>query len=146
MIGFDDIEIGDKIEGAVFETSHETVREYCEASLDYNPLHLDDEFMKDAVGRSNFGGVIVHGMTTFSIITRSLVDWSDPLGGIHRRLETRWTKPVKPGDRIAVSLVVKEKQKTRNSRWVSLEVEVQNQRNEKVACGEAIAEFPRENG
>lgn len=142
--GFSAIEPGSEIKGPIYDTSYETIREYCEASLDYNPLHLDENFMQGNVGRSNFDGVIVHGMTTFSIITRALVDWMEPLGGIHRRLETRWRIPVKPGDSIQPIMVVKSKDETHLSRWVTLDIEVRNQRGDVVATAEAMAEFPAE--
>lgn len=142
--GFSTIEIGSEIKGPTFDTSYATIREYCDASLDYNPLHLDEEFMQGDIGKSSFDGVIVHGMTTFSIITRALIDWMTPLGGIHRRLETRWRIPVKPGDSIQPVMVVKAKDETRRSRWVTLDVSVRNQRGEVVATAEAMAEFPAE--
>ena len=139
---FESIEIGSVIPGPTFTNSRETIREYCEASLDYNPLHLDDKFMQGSFGKTKFEGVIVHGMTTFSLITRALVDWLEPRGGVHRRLETRWKLPVKPGDTIQPTLILKSKQETRLSNWLTFDVEVKNQRGEIVATAEAMAEFP----
>lgn len=57
-------------------------------------------------------------------------------------VETRWLKPVKPGDTIQPIGVVKSKQSTRKSRWVLIDVLVRNQSNEHVAAGEAMVEFP----
>ena len=122
--------------------SRESIRLFCDASLDYNPLHLDDEYMKGDFGKTNFGGIIMHGMNNFGLITRMLTDWAQPAGAIHRRLEARWLKPVKPGDTIRPTGVVKAKQVTSKSRWVSIDVMVSNQRGEKVAAGEAMIEFP----
>jgi 3-hydroxybutyryl-CoA dehydratase len=39
---------------------------------------------------------------------------------------------------------VKAKQVTAKSRWVTIDVEVRNQRDEIVATGEALVEFPLE--
>jgi 3-hydroxybutyryl-CoA dehydratase len=64
------------------------------------------------------------------------------LGAIHRRLETRWVKPVRPGDTIQPKGIVKSKQVTEKSRWVLIDVMVRNQAGEKVATGEAMVEFP----
>jgi len=140
---FDDIAVGHRLEGARFCVTRETIREFCDASLDYNPLHLDDEFMRGRFGKTEFGGVIMHGMTNFGLITRMLTDWLHPLGGIHRRLETRWLRPVRPGDAVRPSAVIAAKRVTAKSRWVTLGIEVRNQRGEEVAWGEAMAEFPR---
>jgi acyl dehydratase len=139
---FDTIAPGYRIKGPEFAVSRETIRAFCDASLDYNPLHLDDDYMKGRFGKTQFGGIIMHGMNNFGLITRMLTDWAYPAGAIHRRLETRWLAPVKPGDTIRPYGTVKAKQVTAKSRWVTIEVEVRNQRDEKVATGEALVEFP----
>src|SRR6201990_1640051 len=139
---FDSLSAGDQIDGPKFAVTRESIRLCCDASLDYNPLHLDDEYMKGDFGKTNFGGIIMHGMNNFGLITRMLTDWAYPAGAIHRRLETRWLKPVKPGDTIKPVGIVKAKQVTDKSRWVVVDVAVNNQSGEKVAMGEATIEFP----
>lgn len=140
---FDNLATGDGINGPIFAVSRESIRLFCDGSLDYNPLHLDDDYMKGDFGKTNFGGIIMHGMNNFGLITRMITDWAYPQGAIHRRLETRWVKPVKPGDTIQPVGTIKAKQVTRNSCWVLIDVLVRNQNNEKVATGEAMVEFPR---
>lgn len=139
---FESISVDDQIEGPRFEVTRETIREFCDASLDYNPLHLDDDYMKGNFGKTAFGGIIMHGMTSFGLMTRMLTDWALEVGAEHRRLETRWLAPVKPGDTIRPAGVVKSKQVTKNSSWVTVEVHVNNQRGETVAKGDALLEFP----
>ena len=97
---FEHLNAGDSIDGPQFAVSRESIRLFCDASLDYNPLHLDDDYMKGNFGKTNFGGIIMHGMNNFGLISRMITDWAYPLGAIHRRLETRWVKPVRPGDTI----------------------------------------------
>ena len=144
MARFEDIAVGQEIVGQPFAPTKETIREFCDASLDYNPLHLDDDYMQGSFGKTQFGGVIMHGMNNFGLISRMITDWAYPAGAIHRRLETRWIKPVKPGDTIRPSGVIKSKQETAKSRWVLIDVQVGNQNGEKVATGEAMVEFPRD--
>jgi 3-hydroxybutyryl-CoA dehydratase len=139
---FDTLSIGDVIDGPRFAVSRESIRLFCDASLDYNPLHLDDDYMKGSFGKTNFGGVIMHGMNNFGLISRMLTDWAFPLGAVHRRLETRWLKPVRPGETIRPTGVIKAKQTTAKSRWVLIDVAVENQDADKVAVGEAMIEFP----
>ncbi len=98
--------------------------------------------MKGEFGNTSFGGVIMHGMTNFGLITRMLTDWAYPRGAIHRRLETRWIKPVKPGDSIQPTGTIKSKTSSAKARWVVIDVVVRNQRGEPVATGEALIEFP----
>jgi 3-hydroxybutyryl-CoA dehydratase len=139
---FETLSAGSRIEGRKFVVSRESIRAFCDASLDYNPLHLDDNYMKGSFGKTNFGGVIMHGMTNFGVITRMLTDWAYASHAVHRRLETRWLKPVKPGDTIRPLGIVKAKQVTKKSRWVTIDVEIRNQHGEQVAMGEALVEFP----
>jgi 3-hydroxybutyryl-CoA dehydratase len=141
---FEGLNAGDTIDGPKFDVSRESIRRFCDASLDYNPLHLDDDYMKGNFGKTNFGGIIMHGMNNFGLISRMLTDWAYPLGAIHRRLEARWIKPVRPGDTIRPFGVVKSKQVSTKSRWVLIDVMVRNQMSEKVATGEAMVEFPHD--
>ena len=141
---FDSLAAGDTIEGPKFAVSRESIRLFCDGSLDYNPLHLDDDYMKNSFGKTNFGGIIMHGMNNFGLISRMITDWAYPAGAIHRRLETRWVKPVRPGDTIQPSGIIKAKQVSEKSRWVLIDVVVKNQHAEKVATGEALVEFPRD--
>jgi len=142
MTTFESLSTGDSIDGPTFAVTRESIRLFCDGSLDYNPLHLDDNYMKGSFGKTNFCGIIMHGMNNFGLITRMLTDWAYPAGAIHRRLETRWLQPVKPGDTIRPVGVIKAKQVTQNSRWVLIDVLVKNQKGEKVASGEAMVEFP----
>src|SRR6478609_5733483 len=126
-MNFEALTAGDTIDGPSFAVSRESIRLFCDGSLDYNPLHLDDDYMKNSFGKTNFGGIIMHGMNNFGLITRMLTDWAYPAGGIHRRLETRWVKPVKPGDTIRPAGIIKAKQVTQKARWVLIDVVVRNQ-------------------
>src|SRR6201995_5151844 len=130
---FENLKLGDTIDGPPFAVSRESIRLFCDASLDYKPLHLDDDYMKGSFGKTQFGGIIMHGMNNFGLITRMLTAWAMPAGAIHRRLETRWVKPVRPGDTIRPSGIIKAKQVTSLSRWVVIDVMVRNQRDEPVA-------------
>ena len=139
---FETLGAGDVINGPKFSVSRESIRLFCDASLDYNPLHLDDNYMKGNFGKTNFGGIIMHGMNNFGLISRMITDWAYAAGAIHRRLETRWIKPVRPGDTIQPVGTVRSKQTTAKSHWVLIDVTVCNQTGEKVASGEAMVEFP----
>ena len=139
---FEETRVGQRLDGPRFSVTRETIRAVCDASLDYNPLHLDDKYMEGSFGKTEFGGVIMHGMTNFGLITRMLTDWLCLHGGIHRRLETRWRAPVRPGDSIQPAARIAGKKVTHLSRWVILDIEIRNQDQALVATGEAIAEFP----
>ena len=136
------LQVGEKIQGISFLPTRESIREFCEASLDFNPLHLDDNYMKTQFGKTQFDGIIMHVMNNFGVIYKIITDWVYPQGGMHRRLETRWKSPVKPGDTITPSAIITAIKTTQKGHWVSLDIAVNNQRNEIIAVGEALVEFP----
>ncbi len=138
---FNKIKTGLEITGQPFTVTRETIADFALGSLDFNPLHFDDDYMKELFGKTRFKGVIMHGMQNFAIITRTLTNWLLPKGGYHRRLETRWLTPVYLGDTITVLATVQRKLETNNSRWVVFDVNVTNQEDVTVASGEAMAEF-----
>lgn len=139
---FNAITAGDQFTGPDFTVSRDTIKRFAEASLDFNPLHFDDDYMGGNFGKTKFDDVIMHGMNNFALITRTLTDWLIPRGGYHRRLETKWVKPVTPGDTITPNVIVTDKVMTDGSRWVMLDVRVANQHDQTVATGQAMAEFP----
>jgi acyl dehydratase len=74
---------------------------YAEASGDRNPIHVDDEAAK-AVG---LPGVILHGMCTMALCSRSIVD--ELAGGDPtrlRRLAVRFYRPVFPGNDLVTTM------------------------------------------
>lgn len=139
---YEEIEIGHVIDGPSIDVTNDMIREFAEASFDFNALHLDDKFMGREFGKTRFEGVIAHGMMTFSLMTRMMTDWLWPRGGIHRRLETRWLKPVYHGDTITFGATVSKKLKTSKGQWILFRLEVKNQKGDLVAKGESMAESP----
>ncbi|KAF6751706.1 peroxisomal dehydratase [Ephemerocybe angulata] len=70
-------------------------------SGDYNPLHIDPRIGKAA----GFGGVILHGLSTFGFAGRAVlktVGGGDPASV--RYFGVRFTAPVKPGDALETSI------------------------------------------
>ena len=104
-----------------------SIRLFCDASLDYNPLHLDDDYMKGNFGKTNFGGIIMHGMNNFGLISRMITDWAYPAGAIHRAAgdamgQAGQARRHHPADRHHQVEADHDK-----SRWVLIDVMVRNQ-------------------
>jgi 3-hydroxybutyryl-CoA dehydratase len=72
------------------------VRAFAELSGDFNPLHLDEE----VAGASRFGGRIVHGMLTASLISQLLGMELPGTGAIYLGQSLRFTAPVRIGDEV----------------------------------------------
>ena len=58
---FSEIQVGQEVKGQPFAVSHQTLRAFAEASIDFNPLHFDEKFMESQFGKTKFKGVIAHG-------------------------------------------------------------------------------------
>lgn len=74
------------------------IRQYAEASGDFNPIHLDEEYAKQA----GLGGVIAHGMLTMAQLTAMLTDWVGDKGEIVY-LKVRFEGMVRPGELIRLT-------------------------------------------
>ena len=142
---YDDVRIGQEFPGPRVTVTRAMIDEFSAASFDHNPLHWDDRFMGQSTfaGRKQFDDVIGHGLMTYAFMTRAMTDWLWPDSGDHRRLETRFRKPVYPGDEIQVRGRVMDKRETRKGKWVVCEIAVTNQRGEIVATGEALGQLLR---
>ena len=71
----------------------EQIRLYCEASGDWNRIHTDDDFAKEA----GLPGVIAHGMLSMGLAGRALLEWGYSLKKI-KSFESKFKDIVTPGD------------------------------------------------
>lgn len=106
-IHLEDIEVGRPITFGSLLVTKEDIIEYARA-FDPQPIHLDEEVAK----RSIVGGLCASGFHSCALLMRITADgflahatsFGSP--GIE---ETRWLKPVRPGDRLSARLVCSEK-------------------------------------
>jgi acyl dehydratase len=112
------------------------------ASLDYNPVHTNPEWAKKA---RVFGieSTVGHGMMTMSFQGSLISDWISPVGGHLRSLDSKFTRPVLPGDTITSRGQVIEIHYTdRNHGFVVVALTTVNQKGETVAVGKAEIVLP----
>lgn len=109
---------------------------FADASGDFNPLHIDEEYAR----RSAFGRRIAHGILTAGIISTVLGSEIPGLGTIFVQLEIRFLKPVFIGDTVTARAVVME---IINPKRVRLLVSCTNQSGEDVAIGNAVVVPPK---
>jgi 3-hydroxybutyryl-CoA dehydratase len=124
---------GDSLPTLTKPVTREIVRLYAEASGDFNPAHLDDDF----AANTQFGRVIAHGMLLLAHVSEMLTQafgsaW--PEGG---RLKVRFRAPAYLGDTVttvgAVSRVVEKE----GVSYLECRVGCQNQRGENLITGDA---------
>lgn len=105
------------------------LRQYANASLDPNPIHLDPEFAKSA----GFPSVIAHGMLSMAFIAES-IRLNFPNNDFYvEKLSSRFKKVTFPGDVLKVQGRVKKNELGS----ICLSLTIENQKGEITASGEA---------
>lgn len=131
----DTLAIGDSGTFTKTITEHD-VFAFADASGDFNPLHIDEEYAR----RSVFGRRVAHGILTAGIISTVLGSEIPGVGTIFVQLEIRFLKPVFIGDTVTARAVVME---IINPQRVRMMVACTNQSGEDVAIGNAVVIPPK---
>ena len=132
---------GDSLPSVHKTVVQERVREYAQASGDFNPLHLDAEF----AATTQYGRTVVHGMLVMAYISEMMAlafgrNWLE--GG---RLKVRFRAPVYPGDQITTFGEVRKVEEADGHIRLNCSVGCRNQGGEEVINGEASVTMPGEN-
>jgi len=103
-VPYHQIEVGDK--GELTKTITESdVSRFAELSMDYNPVHLEEEFAR----KTRFKGRIVHGMLTASLVSAVIGTVLPGKNTIYLGQNLKFTAPVYPGDTVTARVEVTEK-------------------------------------
>lgn len=90
-----------KLERIEFEAiSKEQIATYAEASGDFNKIHLDDQYAKEA----GLNSVIAHGMLTMGLASVALERWNLPTT-IIQSFETKFKEKVYPGEALYAEVI-----------------------------------------
>ena len=111
----------------------ENINLYAEASQDFNPIHIDEDFAK----KTPLGGTIAHGMLILAYVSQMMTaafgrSWL--AGG---KLNVRFKNPARPGDTITVSGKILKVEKGEGQTFINCDVLCHNQNGEPVITGEA---------
>ncbi len=117
--------------------SENDVFEFADASGDFNPLHIDEEYAR----RSRFGHRVAHGILMAGIISTVLGGEIPGLGTIFVELHIRFLKPVFLGNTVTATATVME---IINPKRIRLFVACLNEKGEDVAIGNAIVIPPEQ--
>lgn len=126
----EDIDVGDAgPELVVEDIDREDFVRYAGASGDFNPLHYDEQFARDAGNE----GVFAHGMLTAGYVARLVTAWFG-LAQI-QTFNVRFRDRVWPGDTLTITTEVTEKKQDEDATIVDVDILVQNQADETVLTG-----------
>ncbi len=117
--------------------TRDDLKAYAAASGDPNPIHIDEEFAKNA----GYAGVFAHGMLSMGYLGQFLVQAAS-LAGV-RRFRTRFAKLTWPGDVITCRGAVTAIRDEGSVRLVECDIWTENQDGEKKLTGSAVLALPR---
>lgn len=137
-----DVTVGESHTFGDYEVTVAEIQAFAE-QYDPQPFHVDE----DAAADSPFGGLVASGWHTAAITERLLVDnvlaESGAMGspGID---DLRWRKPVRPGDRLSVSIEVVDTEPWDEDRGlVRAETRTLTEDDEAVMTMDVLILFPR---
>lgn len=130
---------GENLPPLVKSITQENINLYAQASGDFNPIHVDEDFAR----KTPLGGTIAHGMLILSYLSQMMTiafgkSWL--AGG---KLKVRFKEPARPGDVITASGNIRNTEQEGNEIRVTCNVLCQNQRGEVVITGESSLRLPR---
>jgi acyl dehydratase len=129
------LKVGDSRELVLVEDLSRTqIVQYAGASGDYNPLHSDERFAKEAAG---YPGVFAHGMLTMGMTGRVLTDWMGD--GTLTKYGVRFSKQVWPGDTLTATATVDAVREKDGEWFADLSVVTTNKDGDVVVQGNATA-------
>ncbi len=107
---------------------------YAGTSGDYNPLHSDDKYCREAAG---YPGVFAHGMLTMGMTGRVV---TDRFGAENvKKYGVRFTNQVWPGDDLKAKAVVDAVREENGEVLVDMTITTTNQKGDVVLTGYATA-------
>jgi len=127
------MEIGDKLPELVKEVTQESINLYADATGDFNPIHVDDEFAKT----TPFKGTIAHGFFIFAYLSELMTKQFGKKWISGGATDVRFKKPVRPGDTITLRATLSDKKVKNNCSMLVFDVVWENQMHEPVIVGKA---------
>ncbi len=136
-VSFNSIELGYELPKLQKHITQEKITKNAEASLDFNPIHINPEWCKK-VNLLGKGTTIAHGMMTMAFMGKVVTDWAYANGGYLKSLECKFIYSVRPGDDITASATVIEKHpRPNNESFLVLDLKCFNQDGVQVGVGES---------
>ncbi|MBS0644800.1 MAG: MaoC/PaaZ C-terminal domain-containing protein [Acetobacteraceae bacterium] len=129
------LKVGDTHKERVVENLSRTqIVMYAGVSGDYNPLHTDEVYTKEAAG---YPSVFAHGMLTMGLTGKALTNYVGD--GRLTKFGVRFTNQVWPGDTLDTTITVEGCRQENGQNLVDLKLSTTNQDGKEVVSGSATA-------
>ena len=116
--------------------TQQNINLYAEASQDFNPIHIDEDFAK----KTPLGGTIAHGMLILAYVSQMMTAAFGRSWLVGGKLNVKFKTPARPGDTLTVSGKVRKLDKKNGQTFINCDVLCSNQKGELVITGEAQVE------
>ena len=112
--------------------TQENINLYAEASRDFNPIHINEDFAK----KTTLGGTIAHGMLILAYVSQMMTvafgqSWL--AGG---NINIRFKTPARPGDTISVGGRIAGIEENKGQTMIRCDLRCQNQSGDSIITGE----------
>lgn len=109
--------------------TEEDLRRFIEITGDVNPLHVDGEFART----TQFGGRVLQGMLTASILSTMVGMLLPGTGAIYRSQTLKFLRPVHVGETVTAHFVVRAIDRTKHR--LEIEAWIENEAGQHVIEG-----------
>jgi acyl dehydratase len=128
---YDNVEIGDPVTPLTKPpVTRVQIAQFAGASLDYSPLHIDDDFAKAA----GYGGVFAHGNIALGFATEAVARWLE--NGRVVSTHAKFQRLVWPGDILTAKGVVVARHDDAGEPRIDVDVWAENQNHDIVMKGQ----------
>lgn len=128
------IEIGHTLPELIKKISQASIDRYAEATGDFNPIHVDEEFAKE----TPFKGTIAHGFYILGFLSELMTQQFGKAWVQGGSLDARFKRPVKPGDTIIVKATLVDRKTVKGQACLVFDAVWENQLQEPVIAGQAL--------
>ncbi len=129
---------GDALPDLVREVTQAGIRRYADASGDYNPIHIDEEF----AASTPLGGTIAHGMLVLAYMSEMMSSAFGPGWDKNGHMSARFKSPARPGDTLTVSGSVESVRDEDGIVSFTCSLSCRNQEDAVVVTGDAHVRVP----
>ena len=126
---------GDNLPELTRTIVQEDIDSYAEASGDFNPIHIDQEFAR----KTPLGGTVAHGMLVLAYVVQMVEGVFGSHWGTNSSLNVRFKNPARPGDTLTIGGKVRNVTNSKDGCEYTCEVRCTNQNGEIIISGEIIS-------
>jgi len=128
------MEIGERLPELVKEITQEGINAYADATGDFNPIHVDEDF----AGGTPFKGTIAHGFYIFGFLSELMTGHFSKRWTNSGRVDVRFKRPVRPGDTIRVKAALADRETIQDCDYLVFDLVWENQMLDPVIEGKAF--------